>query len=343
MARPALQRSAPVVAGLALAVSALAQGCGSDDDAGTGTASAGTDATQADRGPALDVRKLPLGDGRHRTRPAKGYVFSCQADFQGPSAMADGPWINERGKTWDLTEKIAVAGAVDWKARFSDETSGSERVLEGNGLPPNRTGRFPIQAGDPAYRYDRNPNSISRFTLRASLPANPERGAQINCVGGTVGVAKTGVPLFSAFDAAGNDAPAHEVQDRCEGHPQMTGQYHFHSLSSCVGDERGDGGHSPLIGWALDGFGIYGQYGKGGEQMTTAKLDLCHGHTHDVEWDGKRRSIYHYHATLDFPYLVGCFRGEPISEAEGLQIGQPGEGQGGGPPGPPPGGAPPPP
>ena len=43
--------------------------------------------------------------------------------------------------------------------------------------------------------------------------------------------------------------------------------------------------------------------------------------------------MYHYDATLDFPYLVGCFKGTPITSATGLGIG--GQGAGGaGPPGP---------
>lgn len=26
-------------------------------------------------------------------------------------------------------------------------------------------------------------------------------------------------------------------------------------------------------------------------------------------WDGKPAEMYHYHATLDFPYTIGCMRG----------------------------------
>ena len=34
-------------------------------------------------------------------------------------------------------------------------------------------------------------------------------------------------------------------------------------------------------------------------------LDACHGHKHKV---GGRR-VYHYHATREFPYTLGCFSG----------------------------------
>jgi hypothetical protein len=33
--------------------------------------------------------------------------------------------------------------------------------------------------------------------------------------------------------------------------------------------------------------------------------------------------MYHYVATPDFPYLVGCYRGTPITSATGLHLGRP--------------------
>jgi hypothetical protein len=115
--------------------------------------------------------------------------------------------------------------------------------------------------------------------------------------------------LFNALDAPGRDAVAHETQDACQGHPQEAGVYHYHSLSSCVKDEPGKDGHSKLMGYALDGFGIFGRRGEGGKELASADLDECHGHTHEIDWDGKRVKMYHYHATWDFPYTVGCLRG----------------------------------
>jgi hypothetical protein len=272
---------------------------------------------------SLDERTLPLGDGKYLTSPKKGYVFSCQTVFRGGGAQANGPWIDESANTWDVTKKIAVQGSVRWKSVFSTEIVASKRILAGNGLPPHTTGVYPVQATDPAFQYDRNPNSIRAYALQVILPANPKQAAKPSCVGGTIGVMKTGIPLYSAFDAGGRDAPAHEVQDRCGGHPQMSGPYHYHSLSACVGDTGSKKSHSPLIGWALDGFGIYGQRGENGVQLETAKLDACHGHTHTIVWNGKRVRMYHYHATLDFPYVVGCYRGTPITSATGIEIGGP--------------------
>ena len=284
---------------------------------------------------AVDVHRLPLGDSKYLTQARKGYVFTCTTRFTGGGAFLAGPWIDSASKTWDRTRKIAVQGSVRHGSQFSTRLNSGGRRLAGNGLPPHRSGVFPVQASDPAYAYDRNPNSIRSYTLRASLSRSPKVRSRPTCVGGTIGVMRSGVPLYSAFDAGGRDAVANEVQDSCDGHPQMSGQYHYHSLSRCLRDARSKRSHSKLLGWALDGFGIYGLRGNGGAQMSTSNLDACHGHTHRIAWNGRRRRMYHYHATLDFPYVVSCYRGKPITAATGLGIG------GGG--GAPPPGAPPPP
>ena len=80
---------------------------------------------------------------------------------------------------------------------------------------------FPI-SDDPAYQYDRNPNHIAAQSLTYTLSGSPTFARHPSCIGGEVGVMLTGVALFDAFDAGGRDAGAWEVQDGCDGHPQMT-------------------------------------------------------------------------------------------------------------------------
>lgn len=45
------------------------------------------------------------------------------------------------------------------------------------------------------------------------------------------------------------------------------------TFSSPSFPNQGTTGHSPLFGYALDGFGIYGPRGEDGKMMTNAKLD----------------------------------------------------------------------
>jgi hypothetical protein len=262
-------------------------------------------------------RLLPLGNGRVSTEPRVGYVFSCRTMFNGRGAHG-GPWIS--GDTWDPSAKPIVSGNVAWpNARISITREGDQRIVRANNLPTHPTGVFPIQPTDSAYRYDRNPNGIREQNILLTLPAVPTAAATPSCVPmGMVGFAVTGVALYNALDAAGMDAVANEIQDRCSGHPQMIGQYHYHNAGACLPDTAGaHGKHSDLIGYALDGYGIYGMHGEHGEVLTNADLDACHGHEHVVEWDGEMRRIYHYHATAEYPYTIACFRGKTALNGRG--------------------------
>lgn len=258
----------------------------------------------------LDQRALPLGDGKVSHEPRRGYVYACNSQFRGGGAQHTGSWI--QGSTWDVTQKIWVQGDVAWpNARFSLSSTEHERLLNGNGLPVgNTTGIFPVQSSDPAYLIDRNPNPISAQQLTLALPLAPTFAASPSCVPmGMIGVALNGVAIFNALDDAGRDAVAHEVQDHCHGHPQKRGQYHYHGPSDCV---PGAASNNTLVGYALDGFGIYSGYDEQGKEITNADLDACHGRVSRILWNGKMVDMYHYVFTREYPYSVGCFRGTPM-------------------------------
>jgi len=258
----------------------------------------------------LDPRALPLGDGKVSSEPKRGYVYSCTARFRGGGAQHTGDWIH--GSTWDATRKIVVQGEVAWPdATLSMTTANGERRIRGNGLPTNHaTGNFPVRPSDPAYAIDRNPNGIAPQQIALSLPAAPVPASVPECVPmGMIGILSSGVALFNALDAGGRDAAAHEVQDHCNGHPQRAGQYHYHGPTPCV---SGVAANNALIGYALDGFGIYSMYDENGRELTNADLDECHGRVSRIPWDGREVVMYHYVLTREYPYSIGCFRGKPV-------------------------------
>ncbi len=257
----------------------------------------------------VDLTHLPLGDGKLSTAPKVGWIWPCRVDPNAGGAFRNGPWIRTDG-TFDLTAKAIVDGAVAWPQHHLEIVlNGDKRIITSNDLPDHLTGVFPVAQSDDAYKYDRNPNKIAAQNIRIELPANPVLAAQPTCTPGALGVLLSGVALFNALDAPGRDAVAHETQDACQGHPQESGNYHYHNLTTCLPDLVDSSGHSTLVGYALDGFGIYGRHGEGGKVLTSADLDECHGHTHEIDWDGKKVIMYHYHATWDFPYTIGCMRG----------------------------------
>ncbi len=288
----------------------------------------------------IDKTRIPIGDGKISTGAKVGNVFSCQTSFSsGVGASVVGPWVNTVNNTWDSTKKIAVSGNVSWpNAAFSVTISGDKRVITGNGLPINHTtGIFPILSSEPAYTYDRNPNSIKEQSINLSLPLNPTFASAPSCLGfGAIAILTDGAVLFNPLDEVGRDAPAYEtIDDQCEGHPQQQGIYHHHNIPSCIRNNTGGANTSTLVGYAYDGFGIYVERDKNGKMLTNANLDECHGRTSKVMWDGNLVEMYHYVGTLEYPYAVGCFRGTPVQSQStsqgGGQSGQPG-GQGGTPP-----------
>lgn len=264
---------------------------------------------------AINLAAVPLGDGYVSTAPKVGYVDSCITNFGIGGASVDGPWINSQAHTWDYLTKVEVSGAVSWPtASYKVTAAASRRIIVFNDLPTDHTtGAFPIQTSDPAFQYDHNPNRIAPQSFDWNLPRNPRLAKQASCTnGGPIGVLEDGVVLFNALDGGGRDAAAHELLDRCAGHPQMSDVYHHHDIPPCILDKTPKG-RTTLVGYAIDGFGIYVQKDRHGTLPTNAELDACHGRVSRVLWNGKLRRIYHYVATLEYPYTIGCLRGSPIN------------------------------
>jgi hypothetical protein len=164
-------------------------------------------------------------------------------------------------------------------------------ILTSNGIPDHHTGSFPN-----IY----NPNSILAQAYRFQLPLVPQIAATPGVLLlGPIGMTISGAPFFNPFNARGQDATVYEVLDTCNGHPSPFGQYHYHTNPVCAYTDT-PGQHSPVIGYALDGFALHGPQGEGGAPPTD--LDTCNGHT-------GQNGAYHYHVTKAFPYLLGCYKG----------------------------------
>jgi len=87
---------------------------------------------------------------------------------------------------------------------------------------------------------------------------------------GHTGVWSNGVSIFNADDAHtyNNKGVWHQNAyvfegisfDDCLGHPAPGGEYHHHVNPRCLYSDTNDSIHSPIIGYAFDGFPIYGAY-----------------------------------------------------------------------------------
>lgn len=177
-------------------------------------------------------------------------------------------------------------------------------IMQSQGYPNHPTAIFPNSG---------NPNSIrvQNFTFR--LPLEPKLADKITRLPmGPIGTALNGVVFFNPFEMGGMNAVEGYSEvwlDSCCGHPQQTGVYHYHKYPSCVKSPFADDGkqHSPVIGFAFDGFPLYGPYEEVGVMAKDLKaeraLDVCNGHK-----DAERG--YHYHVTPGrFPYILGGYAG----------------------------------
>ena len=256
------------------------------------------------------VNVLPVGDGKVSDSAKIGFVYSCRTSFRTGGPQHVGAWF--KGDTWNPLEKPHVKGKVKWPDAAIAVTS-QDTVLnvKSNGLPVGQpTGNFPISTDDPAYQYDPNPNPVLAQKLNFDIPATPVGATQPACLDmGMIGFTLTGVALYNALDAAGNDAAAHEVQDLCNGHPQGQGQYHYHNSSPCLPGSNSN----VLVGWALDGYPVFGMRNSNGSRITNIDLDACHGRKEELLIDG-RHYDYAYRLTMEYPYTLGCYHGQLMSE-----------------------------
>lgn len=258
---------------------------------------------------------LALWDGKYGSVAKKWYIYSCSSSFNGWGAFKEWPRISN-GHWNPSLKNVTVDGNIyRSNATFTMTDNGTSRVFKGNGLPiKTPTGIYPVKSTDDAYNYDRNPNSIKTQTISFSLPKSPTLAKTPSCLGmWPIGITLNGVMIYNGLDAGGRDAVAHEIQDDCDGHPEQQGQYHYHNMSKCLKDSTWSKEQSALMGYALDGFGIYGPKWANGKILSNADLDECHGMTSEVMWEGKKVIMYHYVATAEYPYTIWCFKWTPVT------------------------------
>jgi len=118
-------------------------------------------------------------------------------------------------------------------------------------------------------------------SLRWEIPLVPVLAAKahvtnVTCRTSEVGVALNGVSIYSQSDETGScgDAVAglSGELDGCGGRTDSKSVYHYLVPPACLLKQLSNPpapnvGHSPQVGWALDGFPVYGPYSVGGLQI----------------------------------------------------------------------------
>lgn len=137
-----------------------------------------------------------------------------------------------------------------------------------------------------------------------------------------LGVAVNGVPIYD-YTGGGEmteaDLAHHQVLhdtlqtgqlDVCGGHAGRGDDYHYHVKPTCMIDQMANAGDAAILGWAFDGFPIYGDTNPDGSEIAAGDLDVCNGQADDAFG-------YRYHTSQDAPYIVQCLMGT-IADADQL-------------------------
>ena len=238
----------------------------------------------------------------------------------------------------------------------------TEVIIRSNGIPPHD---FESTIGCCATEQ----NSVWRIPI---VPTEDTDGEYTSAAErGPIAFTVAGVAIYGPEEGSGGDAVANEhgyyTETRenvdlglCGGHAGPGGQYHYHFDANCLhwhspgedvdwteydfDDLLGDE-HSELIGFAFDGYPIYGSFGwdndkyggdvremissyrlksSGGQGYNgiddweyiegLGDLDECNGHFAPTPHDPE--GFYHYHSTMKngdgrigFPYFLLCYHG----------------------------------
>jgi hypothetical protein len=261
------------------------------------------------------------------TAAPSGQIITVGQEVGTTLTQAQTPWVLD--DDIDISKIETVPGSVTMESEFNISDTETTRTITGNGIPTAPIGTFGIPKDSAAYKYYAplpatgyaNAAEIpaAPWKMEFTLPKNPQVAEKPSCFTQIMfGVTLNGAAFHAevALDLEGKayDPSAALPTDNCFGHPYAL-QYHYHGYSWKCLDQGKSGEPSPLVGYALDGFGIYGPRGADGKLITNAQLDECHGMVSEVMFNGTKQSIYHYVLNNEYPYAVGCYRGTPVQVA----------------------------
>ena len=255
---------------------------------------------------------------------------------------------------WKLLESAISSPAYAFSGHVSITLQGQYRVIRSNGLPDHQTGAFPNEG---------NPNTISEQHYEYRVPKDPKRTGQTVPLGmNAFGVAINGVPFDPGaaewYDGNPRSGWQYEAMylgarlgiDQNNAHVQPNGAYHYHGIPTGLMQKLASYGKPILIGYAADGFPIYGPFGyknpqdkNSGLKKLKSSYRLKSGSrpsspgpggrydgafTEDYEYakssgdldDSNGRfavtpeypqGIYQYVVTDQFPYIPRSYKGSP--------------------------------
>ncbi|MBQ4862768.1 Ig-like domain-containing protein [Pseudoalteromonas sp. MMG013] len=146
----------------------------------------------------------------------------------------------------------------------------------------------------------------------APIKLLPQRASKLTTMDAALGVAVNGVPIYD-YSSAGeldvyNYDPSKDTVvtgqlDNCGGHAGRGDDYHYHTAPTCMMNSIVGITDQTIIGWAYDGYPLYGHNNPDGSVISSGTLDVCNGQN-DESFG------YRYHTSIQPPYIFQCLVGE---------------------------------
>lgn len=207
-------------------------------------------------------------------------LFSCsknensQQQENGTDCLEDystaGVLVNINEEIYNDDESVSSWSKYAWSSE------GTNRILNGNGIPNHQVGTFPNK---------NNPNTITEqniyeiFTLCPKIIS--ELGTEVSGPGAVIAYAINSVKFDPATAGRCNDfgecslaqgsgnwnieALGHDTfdfgDDMNHAHVQPSGKYHYHGIPELLMEFLDNNQGMILVGWAADGFPVYAKYG----------------------------------------------------------------------------------
>ena len=237
----------------------------------------------------------------------------------------------EAATSTKTTSIVQAVKSAKWNPTVKLTYASSSVVMEPDGIPNHpRDAYYAVPKSQDVVVPDATTAVVIKDPTKAqtykfTIPSTPKYSTTVTKTSlGSIGVMISGAVLYNPFEGD-NKTPAMannftitdangitaSFVDKCTGHPTPNqGAYHYHGLSSCVTakvDTTGKPSH--VIGFALDGFPIYGDRDIKGKQLTAKNLDACNGILSATPEFPK--GIYHYVllGTADVRSSIACFHG----------------------------------
>lgn len=228
--------------------------------------------------------------------------YACSSD---ESTTQEQAGENPEVTNYDITPILSKFDNID---AINYTINGNTVTITTTNLPNHKSPYWPTN--HPLYEayngtnvnFNQNPNTIRTQNITFTIPLHPKEATNKEATRlGPIGISINGVVFYNQYAGPNNQPLTNEINsfDQWNGHPQNAGQYHYHIEPTFLTNQVGKSG---FLGLLADGFPVYGPE-ENGRTITSADLDEYHGHfgpTEDFP-DG----IYHYHITMDDPYING--------------------------------------